>query len=51
MISGKKYKKINLIGNGIYDKVYKVENIQTEYYYAIKEIYKTQNILSNDWNI
>ena len=43
----KKYKKINLIGSGIYSKVFKVKNIKTGYYYAIKEIDKTQNILSN----
>ena len=43
----KKYKKINVIGNGIYGKVYKVQNIENGYYYAIKEINKTQNILSN----
>ena len=43
----KKYKKINVIGIGIYGKVYKVQNIKNGYYYAIKEIDKTQNILSN----
>ena len=43
----KKYKKINVIGIGIYGKVYKVQNIENGYYYAIKEIDKTQNILSN----
>ena len=43
----KKYKKINLIGSGIYSKVFKVKNIKTGYYYRIKEIDKTQNILSN----
>ena len=42
-----KYKKIVEIGNGIYGKVYKVQNIENGYYYAIKEIDKTQNILSN----
>ncbi len=41
----KKYIKINVIGIGIYGKVYKVQNIQTGYYFAIKEIDKTQNIL------
>jgi len=44
----KKYKKIKVISPGTFGKVYKVQNIQTEYYYAIKEIDKTQNILSND---
>ena len=44
----KKYKKINVIGIGIYGKVYKVQNIENGYYYAIKEIDKTQNILSNE---
>ena len=44
----KKYKKINVIGIGIYGKVYKVQNIKNGYYYAIKEIDKTQNILSNE---
>ena len=43
-----KYKKIVEIGNGIYGKVYKVQNIENGYYYAIKEIDKTQNILSNE---
>ncbi len=46
-----KYKKINVIGMGVYGKVYKVQNIQTGYYYAIKEIDKTQNILVNNINI
>ena len=41
----KKYKKINVIGIGNYGKVYKVQNIENGYYYAIKEINKTQNIL------
>ena len=36
----KKYKKINTIGNGNYGKVYKVQKIETGYYYAIKEIDK-----------
>ena len=43
----KKYKKIYLIDSGIYSKVFKVKNIKNGYYYAIKEIDKTQNILSN----
>jgi serine/threonine protein kinase len=43
----KKYKKINVIGIGIYGKVYKVQNIENGYYYAIKEIDKTENTLSN----
>ena len=42
-----KYKKIHLIGTGTYGNVYKVKNIQNGYYFAIKEIDKTQNILSN----
>ena len=44
----KKYKKINVIGIGTYGKVYKVQNIQNGYYFAIKEIDKTQNKLSKD---
>ena len=44
----KKYKKINIIGNGIYGKVYKVQKIENGYYYAIKEIDKTQNMLLNE---
>ena len=41
----KKYKTINVIGIGNYGKVYKIQNIENGYYYAIKEINKTQNIL------
>ena len=44
----KKYKKINVIGIGNYGKVYKVQNIENGYYFAIKEIDKTKNILSNE---
>ena len=41
----KKYKKINTIGIGTYGKVYKVQNIQNGYYYAIKEIEKARYAL------
>ena len=43
-----KYKKINVLGIGNYGKVYKVQNIENGYYYAIKEIDKTENTLSNE---
>ena len=36
----KKYKKINIIGNGIYGNIYKVKNKINGYYYAIQEIDK-----------
>ena len=35
-----KYKKINIIGNGIYGNIYKVKNKINGYYYAIQEIDK-----------
>ena len=36
----KKYKKINIIGNGIYGNIYKVKNKKNGFYYAIQEIDK-----------
>ena len=42
----KKYKKINIIGIGIYGKVYKVQNIQTGYYFAIKKLIKVKYIIN-----
>ena len=44
----KKYKKIGTIGIGTYGKVYKVQNIQNGFYFAIKEIEKAQKKFSND---
>ena len=35
-----KYKEISKIGHGTYGKVYKVQNITTGEYYAMKEIKK-----------
>ena len=35
-----KYKEICIIGYGTYGKVYKVQNIKTEEYFAMKEIEK-----------
>ena len=46
----KKYKKIKVIGTGTYGKVYKVQNIQNGYYFAIKEIEKARGVLSKDIN-
>ena len=37
-----KYKEICIIGYGTYGKVYKVQNIKTEEYYAMKEIEKVK---------
>ena len=46
----KKYKKINVIGTGTYGEVYKVQNIENGYYFAIKEIEKARGVLSKDIN-
>ena len=51
-----KYREICKIGNGTYGKVYKVENIETGEYYAMKEIEKekfegTENKLLNEVEI
>ena len=51
-----KYKEISKIGYGTYGKVYKVQNIETGEYYAMKEIEKekfegTENKLLNEVEI